>query len=154
MKAKGLYVWDPVKRFYAYAMPEPMSGCWLWTGNGNERYGTLKVHGKPTMAHRYSWALHYGPIPDGLNVCHKCDVTFCVNPAHLFLGTQADNHADMVAKGRRASFAGVKNGRAKLTPPQVEAIRNDPRTYSKISVEYGVSSGMVGHIKRGLSWNG
>ncbi len=153
MKAKGLFVRDPVARFHSFVMPEPMSGCWLWAGNGTDRYGTLKVHGKRTAAHRYSWMLHHGPIARGLNVCHKCDVTFCVNPSHLFLGTQKANHDDMVNKGRRAPFSGARNGRAKLTAEQAAQIRNDPRTYKQIAAEYGVSFGQVGQIKRGACWN-
>lgn len=152
MKAKGLYVVDPAARFHGYVMPEPMSGCWLWMGPAKERYGSLKVHGKPTAAHRYSWALHRGPIPAGMKVCHRCDVPFCVNPGHLFLGTQADNHADMVAKNRRASFKGVNNGKAKLTPEQVLQIRGDARSLKHIAADYGVSLGAISQIKLGKVW--
>lgn len=79
--------------------------CWLWTASLNDRgYGQFKVlpgqgHA-PMKAHRFSWELHFGPIPAGLVVCHRCDVPSCVNPAHLFIGTQGDNLRDMSAKGR------------------------------------------------------
>lgn len=77
----------------------PFSGCWIWTGRVMERngYGTLGRN----LAHRISWKLHSGPIPKGLYVLHRCDVSCCVNPEHLFLGTQLDNVRDMMAKGRQ-----------------------------------------------------
>ena len=88
------------------------SGCWLWTGakkpNG---YGNLTWVGKTLIAHRASYMAFHGPIPEGMNVCHHCDTPSCVNPAHLFLGNQADNIADMDAKGRRvnANISGAAN---------------------------------------------
>lgn len=76
--------------------------CWLWvratTSQG--RYGYFKWQNRSWQAHRAAWTLTHGPIPDGLVVCHRCDVTLCVRPDHLFLGTQADNVRDMWEKGR------------------------------------------------------
>lgn len=77
--------------------PEPISGCWLWMGRVNQfGYGTIGIK----LTHRVVWEHEHGPIPNGLYVCHKCDVPLCVNPAHLFLGTQLDNMVDMRCKGR------------------------------------------------------
>lgn len=94
-----------VERLMRYVSPEPMSGCWLWTGglHGNGKssgYGSFGLGGKPVKAHRASFMLLKGPIPKGMSVCHKCDVRSCVNPDHLFLGTQRDNVLDMHKKGR------------------------------------------------------
>src|ERR1700761_3720809 len=104
------------ERFFDSVMPEPNSGCWLWVGSLNENgYGTIGVAYKTQLAHRVSYRLHVGPIPDGLNVLHKCDVPCCVNPDHLFPGTQETNVIDMENKGRALHYEGEAHGRAKLT---------------------------------------
>ena len=82
-------------------IPEPNSGCWLWDGAvNNDGYGTIFRGGKQHKVHRLAWEEAHGPIPDGLNVCHTCDVPACCNPAHLFLGSQQDNMQDCLGKGR------------------------------------------------------
>jgi len=84
--------------------------CWNWTARKDSRgYGLLKILGQQ-KAHRVSWIIHFGEIPEGLYVCHRCDNPSCVNPAHLFTGTAKDNYKDMVNKGRIGSWSGKRHG--------------------------------------------
>ena len=96
----------PIKeRFEENYTPVPESGCWLWTGCVKAHgYGVIFIKNKTQYAHRVSWELHRGPIPDGLFVLHHCDVPSCVNPEHLFTGTQKDNIQDAAKKGRLYVF--------------------------------------------------
>ncbi len=95
-------------RFLDKVSPEPMSGCWIWTGNISKYgYGYLSINDKNVRAHRCSYSLFVGEIPKDLYVCHTCDLRCCVNPRHLFLGTQRDNMKDMVAKGRASRVIGA-----------------------------------------------
>lgn len=126
-------------------------GCWLWTASvGSWGYGQILVDGRPQGAHRISYKLHVGPIPKGLCVCHACDVRLCVNPDHFWLGTRADNQADMATKGRAAK--GVMNGQAKLTEFQVLEIRIATGTLREIAAQYGISDGQVSNIKTRKLW--
>lgn len=92
---------DALKRLYDNSIPVPESGCYIWLG-GKDRsgYGFLSVRGKKTKAHRLAWELAYGVIPQGLCICHHCDVPLCIRHDHLFIGTHGDNMLDLAKKGR------------------------------------------------------
>ena len=132
------------------------SGCWVWTASyGSVGYGQIGRGRKGEGllgAHRASFEIHRGPIPAGLWVLHRCDNRACVNPAHLFLGTQADNMADAAAKGRTA--LGERNGVSKLSPDDVRKIRIFARVlYQRvIAKKYGVSQTTVSKIVRRVRW--
>lgn len=94
-----------LERFYTHVVCDLSTGCWLWAGAhlNNTGYGEFTIRGNGLQStHRASWRLHNGPVPKGMNVCHRCDVRLCVRPAHLFLGTHRDNMADMRAKDRQS----------------------------------------------------
>ncbi len=136
-------------------MPDPNSGCWLWTGVLMDGYGAIRRGprgGGMLRAHRVIWEACHGSIPSGLHVLHKCDVRHCVNPDHLFLGTNLDNIADKMAKGRQAKGESAAN--VKLTNSQVrEILLFDPATSNvKIAEKYGVSDVTISRIRRGLRW--
>lgn len=139
-------------------IPEPNSGCWIWLGRveirrGQYRYGRVKINRKHYMAHRVFWEQKNGQIPDGMFVLHRCDNMPCVNPDHLFLGTQADNQADMVSKGRSHKRPGEKHPGAILTAKKVLAIRADSRTNKEIAKKYGVSKSAITLIKKRKRWS-
>lgn len=146
------------ERFEEKYMPEPMSGCWLWTAFCNPAgYGMIKGNGKKSpvyLAHRFSYEHHVGPIAGDLCVLHKCDTPACVNPDHLFLGTRQDNNADMLKKGRRATFEGLKNGRTKLKEADVLKIRRLLPTMERedIAKMFNVHKSRIYKIQAGTSW--
>ncbi|HET9839582.1 MAG TPA: HNH endonuclease [Candidatus Angelobacter sp.] len=142
------------ERFLARVAPRP-DGCWLWTGLVRpDGYGATRFAGREEAAHRVAWKLFRGKIGNGISVCHTCDVRACVNPAHLFLGTPAENARDMRQKGR--DRRGEKHGSAKLTLAQVRQIKTmleEDRMYvSEIAREFGVSETTIRAIKTGKTW--
>lgn len=135
------------------SMPEPNSGCQLWLGSVNAKgYGKFGSGGKNVRAHREAWIERNGPVPRSMHVCHRCDVRSCINPDHLFLGTAADNNADMMAKGRhrappkrqgpRPPRAGPARGethcRAKLTESVIRVIRASDLPKKVLARRHGV----------------
>lgn len=139
--------------------------CWVWTaGMHATGYGIFDVlTPRCKRAHRYSYMLHNGPIPEGMYVCHHCDNRGCVNPAHLFLGTAADNNADRDAKGRNA-MSRLRQERGaqffcntpKLTPDLVLEIRShltNGLSHRKIARMYGVGKSTISRIGTRESWS-
>lgn len=129
--------------------------CWIWTAaKDNGGYGRFKVGKSELYAHRYAWEVLFGEIPAGLMVCHKCDIRNCVNPEHLFLGTQQDNMTDKVLKGRGAN--GERNGQSKLTKLQVDEIRRRYATgvftQRYLAKMYGVHQALIHNIITYKSW--
>lgn len=125
--------------------------CHEWTGhlmpNG---YGQFHANGKTAYAHRIAWELKNGPIKIGTYVLHKCDNRKCVNPEHLFLGSFADNMADMVAKRRQAH--GTRNGKAKLTEVDVVDIKSGSLSQRLAAAKFGVSQATISMIRNGHTW--
>lgn len=130
------------------------SGCWIWTAClGNKSYGLFKLDGKHQRAHRLSYQCFKGEIPDEMLVCHTCDNPTCVNPAHLWVGTNDDNMNDKVKKGRQSRLHGETNGFSKLTEDDVKAIRADKRLQRQIAADYGIHQANVSLIKLRKSWS-
>jgi hypothetical protein len=138
------------------------NGCWLWTGSstGKKRYGLSRASGsdlRRLLAHRASYEIAYGPIPAGMFVCHTCDNPSCVNPAHLFLGTPADNTADMIAKGRRHQprVQGDSVPNARLSASDVVSIRKMSEAgmaKKDIADRFGVTAQHIGDIVNRKWW--
>jgi len=134
-------------------------GCWTWkrSTTGSLGYGQVKVRRrsangrKPAtvLAHRMMYLIVYGEIPNRKQVLHKCDNPRCVNPAHLWLGTQLDNIHDCRKKGRS------RNGNIKLTVAQIEAIRNEPTPhhYTRLAAKYGIERTQIRRIIKGECWH-
>lgn len=133
-------------------IPVTESGCWLWLGKVRpDGYGSHRNG----LAHRLSYESANGPIPAGMLICHKCDTKTCINPAHLFAGTYADNHDDMRRKRRQA--VGESHGMAKLTREQAEVVRSRAlagENQRAIAADFGITQVMVSRIKLGKAWYG
>lgn len=136
-------------------------GCWEWTGaRKKEGYGATGYRLAPgkrrlVHAHKLSWEIHFGPVPVGIQVCHRCDNPPCVNPDHLFLGTQADNIADMIAKGRHVAVRGAASPHAKLTEEAVSSIRKlraQGVTLQELAEMYGVALQNISMAANRKSW--
>lgn len=131
--------------------------CWIWVARCQQGgYGQFRMHGRIVAAHRVAYELAVGPIPAGLCVCHRCDNPSCVNPAHLFLGTQKENLADMVMKGREVRSRGERHGKAILTEKQVHEIRarctGRLGEKTEIAREYGVNRHAISDIYHRKKW--
>ena len=177
---------EPASRFWKQVIRAGDDECWLWTGRRHETgHGMFYVSRslRTTGAHRFSWILANGPVPDGLWVLHNCpggDNPACVNPRHLWLGTNTDNMRDASAKGQLATGdrsgarlhperhargdqhwtranptklrRGAENPASKLTPEAVLAIRASSRSQTALAREYGVSQAVVSAVIRRKTW--
>jgi hypothetical protein len=146
-----------IRRFMDKVSPEPNSGCWLWAGDAlTSGYGVVWISDIPrqrALAHRVSYEHHKGPIPDSMFVCHKCDVPACVNPDHLFLGTNAENTNDKVAKGRQMKGQNVPS--SKLTDEIVKDIRAsvaNGSTQKQMCDKYGIAPGTMSFVINRKTW--
>lgn len=148
-------------KFDRHWVGEPNSGCWLWDGHTHSNgYGQFSLgHSKSAKkmgAHRASYLLHRGEIPGGMQVCHRCDVKCCVNPAHLFLGSGADNMRDAVRKGRMRGSENVprgeRNHKSKLSEASVREIRASREPAIVLAQRYGVSKVSLWKVRTWRMW--
>lgn len=127
------------------------NGCWVWTGQLQKSgYGICGRMKNRTRAHRLSYQLFIGDIPAGLNVLHHCDNPPCVNPSHLYAGTNWENSQDRVRRDR--GIRGVRHPSAKITEDDARAIFVDRRTQKEIAAAYGICKAAVYYVKIGHSW--
>src|SRR5262249_41618666 len=161
-----------IEDFWRTAQPDE-AGCWIWQGRTHRGYGYLSWQGQHWRAHGLAYALTYGPIPPEVCVCHRCDVSACVNPQHLWLGSAAENRLDCVAKQRQARGArhgaytlpssrrvGECNGRARVTAAEIAEMRaryqpNDRRggaTTVRLAREFGGSQAQCWRNVHGQAW--
>lgn len=151
-------------------IPVTESGCWIWIGASTGRYGWIwnpRSEPRHKPAHRVAYEIFKGPIPEGQHVCHHCDVTLCVNPDHLFLGTHTDNMRDMIKKGRkRISPAagrhgnharGEKSGNNKYSEASVREMRRifdskECENIALISRQFNISESQARRIVHRQTW--
>lgn len=131
-----------------------IDGCWIWIAAKDKGgYGVIRNEkGKLERAHRTSWTIANGPIKDGLFVCHKCDVRACINPEHMFLGTNTDNVRDMIKKGRANPARGEYSGKAKLCESDVIAIRSSTGIQQEIADAFCIGRTTVRQILNRETW--
>ena len=127
---------------------DPNTNCWLWQGalSGSSGYGSLRENHKAVYAHRVAWREFVGPIPFGLCVLHRCDNPPCINPDHLFLGTQADNMRDMNVKGK--ARGGPKSKLSIAAVQEIKTLYPQLRQH-EIGDKFGISASYVCNITRG-----
>lgn len=146
------------ERLFDRSEPIPESGCWIihgWVDRWG--YGRMRIGKKQYTTHRASYILHYGDVPEGMHVLHKCDNPSCVNPEHLYAGTNDDNVRDRMDRGPKTGGAywGERNQIARLDSDKVAQIKRlllDGLSQPKIAKEFGVSRGAIDGIARGVNW--
>lgn len=155
---------DVKKRFWDKVDKHGDDECWEWQASTKAGYGRIKIKGHHILAHRISWTIFFGEISDGMFVCHHCDNRLCVNPNHLFLGTQSDNMKDAYDKGRclipkntPGQFkSGEDHSRSKLTQAEVDEIRrlrsDEGLTLRVIANMFNVDHSLVWQITKNKAW--
>ena len=143
------------ERFWMRVNVKNEEECWKWLGSfSSTGYGQIVVNGKNSRTHRVSWVLHYGDIPKRLHVLHKCDNRWCVNPRHLYLGTNLDNIKDKISRGRHSK--GTMRPMAKLTDEKVRQMRTKflggKHTYFEVAKDFNMSLGQTWMIINQKAW--
>jgi hypothetical protein len=159
-----------IRNFWKKVVKQP--GCWRWNAHKMKKgYGRVSVLGVKILAHRFSWMIHYGKIPNGMGVLHRCDNPECVRPDHLFIGTVMDNIRDRDRKGRQVTVGGKNHWSAKhpelvkrgskhhnsiLNECSVKEIRkiykSGKMSYEKIAIKFGTSKSNIHFIVSGMAW--
>ena len=146
------------ERFWSLVSRSGGDDCWHWNAYTHPGgYGMMQRSGRGTVdrAHRVSCEIHFGPIPAGFHVLHRCDVRNCVNPKHLFIGTNADNVADKVKKGRTARVRGTRNGLARLSDAQVighRCLMDNGSAIKALSRQLSIPRSTLRHIMYRRTW--
>jgi len=142
------------ERLQAKSLENERTGCIEWTGFRDEcGYGRINVGGQIKKSHRVAYEVEFGAAPQDKCVCHKCDNPACINPRHLFLGTQAENMADMRVKGRRKGVnIGSNQANAKLDEQKVRQILSDARPSVELARLYQVSAAVISSVRLRKTW--
>ena len=150
------------ERLLSHIKINAVTGCWEWQGSKRNGYGRMIVGSRTDgtrrskSAHRVAYELYHGEIPNGMEICHKCDNPCCVNPSHLFIGTRQDNIDDRERKGRNITFIGEEQPRAKLTKKSVKDARwervHKGTSFQVLADRYGVSKKTIQNAVNGVTW--
>lgn len=145
-----------INRFWKFVDKKSQEECWNWRGKVSKGYGrfVLSVEQglKQVTASRVSWTIHFGEIPKPMLVCHHCDNPKCVNPSHLFLGTDNDNSIDKINKGRFIPNLGSANGNSKLDEQAVKEIKLSQKSPLELAKDYNVHYATIYAILNGETW--
>lgn len=161
MKVRGQYVYELPERLNRLADVRGPADCWNWRSATRNGYGRLMIGSRAAgtrrsvSAHRLAYEIHFGEIPSGLEVCHRCDNRRCINPAHLFVGTKQDNVDDREAKGRNKIMRGENNGNAKLDQAKIARMRElraSGMTFAGIAKLVGVDKKTAMRAIKGQSY--